>query len=359
MIQGLIRKPNFWLLILTFSLLACSQKPVPDGLWIGGAFELDKDFYQSLPLIWEFSSDSLRYYAFDSEESETHSWSYNGTTLTIDTFQYYGKGLKLEQNTLQLNRGLRQSYHRPKRVSGLPGASEVQAMLEGKYWTNRTDIIHFGSDKNLKVVPAEDSVYMQYCWEIIQFRDYQFLLRKGSPVSCEGYIQHPEQILRASPDELITYRWQDGQMQEVEYKPTPAPEKMRATAFQPCNPYLYINARWHRYYYKGTYYNGGIYTIKKITNQLYKPVNKAGENGLIRARFIVNCQGQAGAFEFLELDEHYEPKSFDPAISKQIKEITKGLQDWIAGKNDGGEAVDTYRILTYRLKDGQIVDIFP
>jgi len=42
----------------------------------------------------------------------------------------------------------------------------------------------------------------------------------------------------------------------------------------------------------------------------------------------------------------------------QILELTKSLDGWIAGKRKD-KFVDSYKFLTFKIKDSEIVEIFP
>ena len=121
---------------------------------------------------------------------------------------------------------------------------------------------------------------------------------------------------------------------------------------------MYLNKPSYRYYTRNTSYKGGTYHIKKIFKNKYKIPVEVKESGMIRIRFIVNCQGKAGRFEMLEIDNNYCVKSFNPAISNQILNICMDLKEWIPGTKDK-QNVDSYIFLTFRIKDSEIIEIYP
>lgn len=82
------------------------------------------------------------------------------------------------------------------------------------------------------------------------------------------------------------------------------------------------------------------------------------EDGYLTIRFIVNCKGATGRFRIKEMGFDYKTKKFDPKIVNQLLEIVKSLEDWIPRK---GKIVvyDFYQYLTFRIENGQIVEILP
>lgn len=114
----------------------------------------------------------------------------------------------------------------------------------------------------------------------------------------------------------------------------------------------------------GTKYNGGLRKIKTIFKEKYSyKTTKTNQNGYIRIRFIVNCDGKIGRFSLMELDENYLPFSFDSEIVSSIFNITTTelKNGWIArtfGQNDSTTS-DSYKHLTFKIKEGKITDILP
>lgn len=351
----------FFCIAISLSFIGCKKDAVPDGIWIGNARAIDKDVYQANPYIWDFQEDSLNIIAPLDGGMEKHGWSYESRNLSIDTFEYSEAQLLLTQDQFRLGAYYFKNFNRPAAVATLPDTLSIIQILEGKNWKTRDHLYRFERKGKLLMLPKRESEAYQYCWRIRQYDQYIFLIKSGTPDgNCNEYVQYLEQLVSFSPDYFTTHVWENGKMIErrYEYVKEASPEYI-THSFQVCNPYLYMYAPWHRYYYKGTFYKGGIYTIEKKIEEQYQAVYKEGQTGLIRIRFIVNCAGQAGQFEMLQLDNNYQAFTFDTAISEQLFKITKELQDWIPGKNDIGIPIDTYRILTYRLKNGKVVDIFP
>ncbi|WP_313578520.1 hypothetical protein [Chishuiella sp.] len=116
--------------------------------------------------------------------------------------------------------------------------------------------------------------------------------------------------------------------------------------------------------YRGTKFKGGLKEIKKIFADEYNySTNKEKQNGYIRIRFIVNCDGKMGHFSVMELNDNYLPYSFDSGIVLSLFKITTtDLKDgWIPGTSDNNpsQKYDNYKHLTFKIKEGKIIDILP
>ena len=109
---------------------------------------------------------------------------------------------------------------------------------------------------------------------------------------------------------------------------------------------------------EGPVYKGEKSRIINTFKSKYKSVNDKSENGLIRIRFIVNCEGKAGRFRVLQSDYNYQETEFDNEIVSQLMTITKGIEDWAVFKRNEA-TVDYYMYLIFKIKDGQLTEILP
>ncbi|MFK7799446.1 MAG: hypothetical protein AB8E82_18490 [Aureispira sp.] len=92
--------------------------------------------------------------------------------------------------------------------------------------------------------------------------------------------------------------------------------------------------------------------------QGYQADQMPNESGLIRIRFIVNCQGETDRFRILESDLNYQPKIFDKKISQRLLQLSQSLQGWQPKKKEG-KAVDYYQYLIFKIENGQLIKILP
>lgn len=109
---------------------------------------------------------------------------------------------------------------------------------------------------------------------------------------------------------------------------------------------------------QGAKYIGEKPEIIRYFKENYKIEKKITQSGWIRIRFIVNCNGEAGRFRLLESDKNYKAVKFDPTISSQLLNLTKKIKEWPKlSKKD--KAVDYYFYLTFKIQNGEILEILP
>ncbi|WP_282030953.1 hypothetical protein [Winogradskyella eximia] len=108
----------------------------------------------------------------------------------------------------------------------------------------------------------------------------------------------------------------------------------------------------------GPQYIGEKPALVKIFKQNYKPLTDNTQNGLVRIRFIVNCEGKAGRFRVMQADSDYKETRFNDKITTQLLELTKGISQWeIVYKEN--QPIDYYAYLIFKIKDGNISEILP
>ena len=109
---------------------------------------------------------------------------------------------------------------------------------------------------------------------------------------------------------------------------------------------------------EGPIYSGEKSRILNTFKTNYKQITDRKENGLIRIRFIVNCEGKSGRFRVLQSDYYYQEKEFDKEIVSQLLNITKGIEDWEVYKRNE-VPVDYYMYLIFKITNGQLTEILP
>lgn len=108
----------------------------------------------------------------------------------------------------------------------------------------------------------------------------------------------------------------------------------------------------------GPQYEGEKITLIEAFHHQYEPVKIEGQSGMIRLRFIVNCEGETDRFRLISADENYQPFTFSAKITDQLMAITKSLKGWKPLDLDG-QPLDYYQYLIFIMKDGEIVKIMP
>lgn len=356
-------------IFLVLLLSSCGQTPPPpqaleshlQNIWMGGAVLIDPGVYTSYPAIFSFTEDNQFISKKIGESIDTVAYTLEADGLKLDNYTVARKDLVVKGDILYLNDGFKRQMHRIQAFAKCPNnIAEIKSLLSQKYWSNKEEVLQFQADGSYKEYKlAEDGKYKACYYEIDSFENMYFLSKRAVENLKNGRNYYVEQIVSLDDKELKVFRWEKNTFQTISYQAIDRPTTIQETPvdFQLCHPYLYVHNRSNRYYYQGTRYNGGHYAIKKRIAAEYKAPN-VDENGLVRIRFVVNCEGKTGQFEVLELDENYKERSFDSRITTQLLKITESLDDWIAGaKND--YAVDTYFFISYKIKEGKVVDLFP
>ena len=109
---------------------------------------------------------------------------------------------------------------------------------------------------------------------------------------------------------------------------------------------------------KGPTYSGEKSRVLNTFKTNYKPRRDKKENGLIRIRFIVNCEGKAGRFRVLQSDFDYQEKEFNKEIVSQLLNITKGIENWDVFKRNE-MPIDYYMYLIFKITNGELTEILP
>ncbi len=112
----------------------------------------------------------------------------------------------------------------------------------------------------------------------------------------------------------------------------------------------------YQYYISNTNYQNGKRALKKeiwdsIKNITFK------KPGYITFRFIINCNGEVGRFRVKTIDSELKTNYVDSLKIRKLQKSIKNLKNWNAGLWNG-KAVDSYFVLTFKVKKGKIIDIF-
>lgn len=361
----MIRCLSLGLLLLLLWGSGCStrspQEPTLAGTYIGAAFEMDLDRYHPWPKALFLAPDgSFQHLALDLPEAPIWEgkWEKTRWSLRLDTLAFiHERNYDLQDSLLWIRKGLYTRYYfRAKEVAL---KEPLRPLLTGKWWESEDQWLFLSEDQQLVRVSKADSLKRVFEWSIDTVGSAVCLVERSR--SAKQFCGFTAQLLAVEEDKLLLYHWQGKGMSISTFRPanTSVIPDSAPPAFQPCNPFLYINNPSNRYYYKGTDLPNGNYQVWKEVRQHYQKPGGNTENGLVRIRFIVNCQGETGQFETLELDENYQLKTFHPEIPGQLLRICQSLQGWLPGKDDQGQPIDTYYFITFRIRNGEVVDIFP
>ncbi|MFT6960747.1 MAG: hypothetical protein ACJAWV_000447 [Flammeovirgaceae bacterium] len=105
-------------------------------------------------------------------------------------------------------------------------------------------------------------------------------------------------------------------------------------------------------------YVGEKYELQKIFNEKYNSEIVKKESGLLRIRFMVNCESKSGRFRMIGMGENYKEKEFDTSITDQLLSITENSVKWKPFKTNNAQR-DYYMYLIFKLEKGIITEILP
>lgn len=354
--------------IFVIGLHSCKQKETSSidenlvqGTWIGGAFKHDKDFYIPSNYVLEFKKDTLYFKNLKGTKSFKNGIQFSKDSITLDTTSYPIRKFYIKNDQLSFLDKI--EAHRLIETKTI-NVQEFEDFLLSKDWqiNNESGVFRFSKEeKRLQFINTNSNEYHTYCYEFITFQNALFLIKKGNQLACDQNYQFWEQVLSYDENNIYTFGFRDGGFKKIQYTSVRRSEtEIKPVSFQLCNQYINKNFPGDRYYYQGTSYNGGLYHIRKIFKENYKVPDGSTESGIFQVRFVVNCEGKAGMYETQAFDTNYQHKEFSAEVANQIFEITKNLQDWIPGrKPKSDKAIDTYIYLSFRIKNGKIIRIYP
>lgn len=350
--------------ILSILILnSCEQKQTQNditGVWLEGSYQLDEDYYRPFIFTIQFVEKGTMLLKKIGQIPDTLSYSgsldsmfYMNDVKVFDAKISKDRVFSFRDNNLK-------QFKKVFPAKQIFSSQNIYDLLENKYWQSQDETLYFDTkNKLLKRYGLNNEKYLKYCFDIDSFENIYLLSKYGNAYNCNANKQFLEQITNISENQFEVIRWKDDGFKKVKYTSIKKPEGLKdePADFQLCDKYLKKNFIYHHYYASGTIYKGGIYKINKIVSSKYqKPDIK--ENGIVRIRFVVNCEGKTGMFEVLELDNNYKEKKFATDIPQQLLKITQDLEDWLPGVRNE-ESVDAYKFLTFKIKDSEITEIFP
>lgn len=329
-----------------------------EGEWVIAAVELDQDFYKPSTGVFEFKNDSLYIKDFKGKVLKADVISIGQDSIRVGTRAMSKDQFYIKDEVLYFNRLLGYSL---KKASAPIAKKEFELKLHHSDWRYSKGLYRFQQNNELLFVSNEDSTYIKNCYDLEQYRDQLLLFKKGNQLDCNRDSQFVEQVVQWTDSTFVTYGMRDGTFQNIYYSSIDKEEQWfkKPSEFQLCNGYINKNYPSDRYYYKGTVFNGGLYAIRKIVADQYVVPENITESGIFQVRFVVNCEGKAGMFEYQAFDFEYKLKDFSAEIANQLLAISKTLQDWIPGRDQSGQPIDTYKYLNYRIENGKIILLYP
>ncbi|MEO9511023.1 MAG: hypothetical protein ABJN84_08185 [Flavobacteriaceae bacterium] len=112
-------------------------------------------------------------------------------------------------------------------------------------------------------------------------------------------------------------------------------------------------------------YNGAAYRafqgnkshFKKYILKTYE--NKGySDSGYLNFRFLVNCEGNPGWFEIIQMDLDLNERDLNKYMVRQLLTLTSKPEHWNTLSFDDNP-INYYMYISYRIEDGEIFEILP
>jgi len=127
------------------------------------------------------------------------------------------------------------------------------------------------------------------------------------------------------------------------------------TSFRPCYHPDKINDYYND---KRAGFKGGKGRLRAILQEKLNPAKLEGQSGYLTFRFVVNCKGEAGWFVTEEAGLDYSKKQFSEASRNHLYEILKAEKEWV-NLVIRTESRDAYVYITFKIKNGEIIELLP
>ena len=354
--------PTALCVLIILTALSCikDKKNSLPGLWIGAHMQIDRNQYQPLPQFVQVRNDTAYLTSLTEMNRDTFIIEQQGKGLLVDTTYYDSTTFQLDGPWLRYRKPYIISLFRARSASLDVNRIEFRNLIQEKTWKSPWGILHLLEGGQAHLYKEDEDSLEKYCWSIRDVDGILMFLLHGNHMDCSQWSFPVCQILDVDQDRFRVTFAENDVLRKFSFELMELPNGSDQSDFQLCNRHLYLNLGSHHYYYKGTELFGGHYAIRKNLDAKYIS-RPNGFSGVIRIRFIVNCEGKTGQFETIALDESYNVVDDLPKEALSLMEITRELGPWKPGTSDdmGLEKIDTYIFIAYKLKNGEVVDILP
>jgi len=214
-------------------------------------------------------------------------------------------------------------------------------------------------DKMVKYINGELEIYAVQKGEESLVTSYQTMKRFEEGLGMtQSLMENDEYIYEMELDEIMT-------LSEFERRANHGTHRVGYidtlkilddhTLFRPC----YLPQKINDYYNdQRAGFVGGKGRLRAILKQKLDLEKLKEESGYLTFRFVVNCDGEVGWFVTEEADLDYQKKRFSEESKMHLYHILKAEKKW-KNLTINGEPRDAYTYVTFKLKDGEIIEILP
>lgn len=104
-------------------------------------------------------------------------------------------------------------------------------------------------------------------------------------------------------------------------------------------------------------YSGTKKQFKSALAQTYTGTDFT-DSGYLNFRFLVNCEGNAGWFEIIQMNLVLEESPLHPKMVDSLFQFTADSRNWNALEFNKGPG-NYYMYVSYRIENGKVVEIIP
>lgn len=104
---------------------------------------------------------------------------------------------------------------------------------------------------------------------------------------------------------------------------------------------------------------GGKPVIWDLLDKYLDPSKIQGQSGYMTFRFVVNCNGEVGRFMIEETDLDFNQTTFSQSSKDHLYEIMRKIDNFQSTKLKYKENVDAYVYITFKMRDGKIIELLP
>ena len=342
-------------LFVTYSRPAAAQLT---GTWIGVHTEFDTDVFCPLPTYMKLDTASTYHLGMvDSSAAEiTSTWAVQGDRVRLDTIHFAPGLVKVQDDLLRIGTNYPMTF---RRFSDIPiDSANAYRQLSGRIWQSDSLIISLYANGQISLESRTNHQRTAHFWRLVRFKKSVFLVILGNQYDRDGGYKPLWQLSSVSPQQMQLIGW-NGRAVATEpfrfVRNLSPSDSCQPNGFQTCN-----NCFQKAWYLP---HSGNVYELRQLITAHYKPIKQPGESGLVRVNFVLNCEGKSGLFEVKGFDDAYTPKTFDNQITSQLLAICR---DYVATSpllrpddKSGERSHDKSISLTFRLKDGEFIDLLP
>lgn len=116
----------------------------------------------------------------------------------------------------------------------------------------------------------------------------------------------------------------------------------------------------HFYSVDGKYPIGSAAVLKDVKAFIARQKGTYTGNGYITYRFIIDSTGHMGnKVKVMQTDEEYKALSFERSLLETLGAFIQTLDKWKVARYRTGEALEYIAFITFKIKNGKVINIIP